>query len=227
MDTTALVSLVLGGFALMALFIVMGVVRAARHRERERARLAGIRRWAARFHWVVETSTTAQWQARLPSERGQGHGVTLMVSGVVNGRPVTVAEYFYVTESMADSGGSRSTTTHHLVVTATQLATDYSPIAVQPRRALSRLGRAMFGADATATGHEDFDRQFRVHTKNPTLVRTLLGRALISEHLAGRIPPWDLAGRDLLIWQRGRIDDPRQVPGLVMPLLRVADLLGR
>lgn len=46
----------------------------------------------------------------------------------------------------------------------------------------------MFGADATATGHKDFDRQFRVHTKNPTLVRTLLGPALITEHLAGRVP---------------------------------------
>jgi hypothetical protein len=113
----------------------------------------------------VETSTTAQWQARLPSERGQRHGVTLMVSGVINRRPVSVAEYFYVTESMADSKGSRSTTTHHLIVTATRLAADYPPIAVQPRHALSRLGRTMFGADATATGHNAFDRQFRVRTK--------------------------------------------------------------
>jgi hypothetical protein len=227
MDTTAVVSLVLGGVAVIALLVVMGVVGGARRRERERARLAGIRRWAAQVHWAVATSTTARWQARLPSEPGQPHGVTLMVSGVVDGWPVSVAEYFYVTESMADSDGSRSTTTHHLIVTATQLATDYPPIAVGPRRALSRLGRAMFGADATATGHRDFDRQFRVHTKNPTLVRALLGPALITEHLAGRVPPWDLAGHDLLISQRGRIEDPRQVPGLVMPLLRVADLLGR
>jgi hypothetical protein len=224
MDTTALLLLVL---AVIALLIVMGVVSAGRRRERERARLARIRRWAAHFHWVVETSTTAEWQARLPSGRGQRHGVTLVVSGVVNGRPVSVAEYFYVTESMADSNGSRSTTTHHLIVTAIQLATGYPPIAVQPRRMLSRLGRAMFGADDTATGHKDFDRQFRVRTKRPALVRTLLGPALITEHLAGRVPPWDLAGHDLLIWQRGQLDDPRQVPGLAMPLLRVADLLGR
>jgi len=62
------------------------------------------------------------------------------------------------------------------------------------RRALSRLNRAMFGPDVTATGHDTFDRQSRVHTTEPALVQTLLGPELISEHLAGRVPLWDLAG---------------------------------
>jgi hypothetical protein len=31
---------------------------------------------------------------------------------------------------------------------------------------------------------------------------------LITEHLAGQVPPWDLAGHDLLIWQGGHLDGP-------------------
>jgi hypothetical protein len=85
-------------------------------------------------------------------------------------------EYFCVTESMADSRGSRQW------------------------RALSRLNRTMFGADVTATGHDAFD-QFRVHTTEPALVQTLPGPELISEHLAGRVPLLDLARDDPLTWQ--------------------------
>lgn len=227
MDSSVLALLIFTGVAIVTLLVVLGMAHAARLRERERARLARIQQWAAHFHWTMATTTTSDWTTRLPSERGQQRGVTLIVSGVFHGWPVSVAEYFYVTESMADSDGSRSTTTNRLVVTVVRLATAYPPIAVQPRRALSRLGRSLFGADAAATGHQAFDRQFRIQTKQPALARTLFGPALITEHLAGRIPLWDLAGQDLLTWQRGRLDDPRQIPALATHLMRVADLLGR
>jgi hypothetical protein len=226
MDTTVVALSFLAGVTVIALLVVWGIASAARRRERERARLDRIHQWAAHFGWVVTTSVAVDWIARLPSERRQPRGVTLMVSGVVRGRPVAVAEYFYVAESMADSNGTRTTTTTHLIVTAVRLATAYPPIAVQPRRAMSRLGRAMFGAGVTSTGHNAFDRRFRVRTEEPALVRALFGPALLGEHLAGSVPLWDLAGYDLLTWQRGRLDDPRQIPALVASLVRVADLLA-
>ncbi len=158
---------------------------------------------------------------------GAGRGISLLVSGRMHNWPVGVAEYSYTTESMADSRGSRSTTTHHYLVTAVRLTASYPPLAVQPRGALSRLGRAMFGDNATATGHDPFDRQFRVHTKDPVYARAMVGPALITEHLAGRVPEWSLAGYDLLTWQSGQLSDPRHIPALAAPLVRVADLLGR
>jgi hypothetical protein len=93
--------------------------------------------------------------------------------------------------------------------------------------ALSRLGRSMFGDNAAATGHAAFDRQFRVQTRHPALAHSLLGPALITEHLAGRVPEWSLADRDLLTWQYGYISSPDQIVTFAAPLVRVAQLLGR
>jgi hypothetical protein len=84
----------------------------------------------------------------------------------------------------------------------------------------------MFGDNATATGHDSFDRRFRVQATDPAYAWSLVGPALITEHLAGTVPEWTLAGRDLLTWQSGALTDPRRIPSLAAPLVR-ADLLGR
>ncbi|MEV4400285.1 hypothetical protein [Nonomuraea sp. NPDC049607] len=204
----------------------------------ERKRQERIRQWAAYHGWTVKQRPTgdwgighsaarrrgpSDWAARLP---GRNHsGVSLLVSGAVYGRLLGVAEYSYETSS-SNSDGSSDTTTHHYIVTAVRLDAQYPPIAVVHRGPLSRLGRTMFGDNAAATGHEAFDRQFRVETRNPALARALLGPALIAAHLAGRVPAWSLAGPDLLAWQPGRIKDPDQIVTLVTPLVRVAELLG-
>lgn len=213
--------------------LITAVVRAERKRQER------IRQWAAHHGWTVQKWPTgdwgmgygtakrrgsSSWAARLPGKNR--HGVSLLVSGVVSGRLVGVAEYSYETTS-SDSDGSSSKTTHHYIVTAVRLDALYPPIAVVPRGALSRLGRTMFGDNAAATGHEAFDRQFRVDTKDPALARALLGPALIGEHLAGRVSAWSLAGSDLLAWRPGSIKDPDQIAALVIPLVRVAEFLGR
>lgn len=166
----------------------------------------------------------AEWAQRLPG--GNRHGVSLLVSGWLRNRHVGVAEYSYTTESR-NSDGSRDTTTYRFIAIAVRLTASYPPLAVHARGALSRLGRAMFGDNATATGHGAFDRKFRVQARDPAYARTMVGPALITEHLAGRVPEWSLAGYDLLTWQYGELSDPRQIPILAAPLVRVADLLGR
>jgi hypothetical protein len=123
------------------------------------------------------------WAKRLPNASGR---VSLLLSGVAYGRQVGVAEYSYTLESMADSKGSRSSTTYHFVVTVVWLDVVYPPLAVESRGALSRLGRAVFGDNAAATGHDAFDRRYRVRTRDPSLARSLLGPALIAAHLAVR-----------------------------------------
>jgi len=85
----------------------------------------------------------------------------------------------------------------------------------------------MFGNNAAATGHDPFDRHFRVRTKDPAYARTLVGPALITAHLAGQVPERSPAGYELLTRQSGELRDPCHIPSLVARLVRVADPLGR
>jgi hypothetical protein len=219
MEERTLTLLVLAGVGLVTLIVVLSVGAVRRQRARERERQRRIRQWTAHYGWNFTAQPVVDWAALLPGE--DRHGVSLLVSGRYYGRVVSVAEYSYTTTS----GDSR--TTHDLIVTAVRLDVSYPPLAVQPRGAVSRLGRSMFGDNASATGHEAFDRRFRVRTRDPALARCLLGPALIAEHLAGRVPEWSLAGRDLLTWQSGQIGNPRQIAAVAAPLVRVAQLLGR
>jgi hypothetical protein len=207
------------GFSIAAFTAVVLIALAVWRARRERARKAEISQWAVSRGWTVTPRPgVLEWTSRLPgTNRG---GVSLIVSGTVNGWPVRVAEYSYTTSS------EDSTTTHRYVVTAVLLAAWYEPVAVQSRGGISRLGKAIFGDNAAATGHEDFDRQFRVKTTDLATSRALLGPALIAEHLAGQIPAWSLAGQDLLAWQEGKIGDASRIEGLAAGLVRVATLMG-
>jgi hypothetical protein len=191
----------------------------------ERARRDRIRQWATQNGWSVTYRPKVDWWAQLPGHNRRGF--TMLVAGTVAGSSVAVADYSYTEESMADSSGHRSSWTHHYIVTAVRLDKSYPPITVQSRGALSSLGRSLFGDNAAATGNEPFDKQFRVRTKQPALSHTLLGPALMAEHLAGRVPAWSISGSDLLTWQSGTIKDPAQIPHLAGALVRVAQLLGR
>jgi hypothetical protein len=216
--------LAIGG-AVLGILIVALVVRAIR---KENARVAHIRRWAAANGWTFAKRQRPSWEARVPGTYRRG--ISLVVSGQVNGRPVSVAEYWYITESTSAGGGTgvnnTSTTTHLMVVTAVRMPLRYPPIAVRARGSLSRLGRAVFGDNAAATGHAEFDRRFRVHTKDPAAARALVGPALIADHLADRVPAWSLGGQDLLTWRDGKIRDPAEIPAMAAALTWVADRLG-
>jgi hypothetical protein len=213
----------------IALIVVAAVVSARRERERREA----LRRWAARHGWTYDERPVApDWTSRLPGRNRRG--VSLMLSGVVDGHPVDIAEYSYThtttsTTRNADGTSSTSTssTTYHYVAVVVRLPRPGPSIEVQPRHALSKLGRALFGDRATAVGHDPFDRAFSVGAKDPTVVRQLLGPALIDEHLAGRVPGWSLDGADLLTYQNGRLDGSERVADRAAPLVRVATLLGR
>jgi hypothetical protein len=209
-------STVVFGIALTVVVLIALVVWRAR---RERVREAEISQWAASRGWTFTPRPgDIDWTSRLPGNNRRG--VSLILSGTVYGWPVRVAEYSYTTSS------EDSTTTHRYLVTAVRLAAWYEPVAVQSRGGISRLGKAIFGDNAAATGNADFDRQFRVKTKDPATSHALLGPALIAEHLVGQIPAWSLAGPDLLAWQEGKIGDPSRIEALAAGLVRVATLLG-
>jgi hypothetical protein len=203
--------------ALMAVLIVVGVRREREHRQR-------IRQLAAYHGWTVTERPVVEWTTRLPGRNKRG--VSTLMSGMAYGWPASVAEYSYSTTS-TDSNGGTTTQHHHFIVAAVQLDEPYPPVAVELRGAMSRFGRTLFGANAAATGDDEFDREFRVKTRDPALARTLIGPALIDDHLAGRVPEWSIAGHYLLTWQPGRIGRTDPIAELAVPLVRVAQLLGR
>jgi hypothetical protein len=222
------------GAVLLVALVIATIVLLVRTMAAERERIARIERWARENDWCVRHRPEAGWTDRLPGRARRG--LSLEVRGSAHGYPVAVAEYSYATTTTTPTpttapngtgGTTTSTTTHHFVVTVVGLGAAHPPVAVLPRGAVSRLGRALFGERLTAVGHPEFDRLFRVRTDHPDLARSVLGPALVKEHLAGTVPVWDLAGYELLTWETGRIDDPRWIPARTDALVRVAMLMGR
>jgi hypothetical protein len=204
------------GLLLLGAALIFAIVDVQRKRKRHDR----IAQWAAEHCWSITKKPAVSWAGQLPGRNGR---VRLLVCASIGGLTVGVAEYTYTTSS--GSSGPSSNTTKNLLVTTIRLPHRYSAIAVVRRGVLSQLGRAMLGDTAFATGDAEFDDRFRIDTRHPDLARALVGPALIAEHLAEHIPTWSLADHDLLTWQDGKIGDPEQIPALVEPLMRVAQLL--
>jgi hypothetical protein len=210
----------LGGIALVVFLSVFSI-------RRERKRQDRLRQWATGHEWTYTPRPSTNWPARLPGHNKRG--VTLALSGQVQGRPVSVGEYYYTetqSTSNADGTSGSSSTTHHFVVVAIWFNEQYPPIGVRPRGMFSKMGRALFG-DEREVGHDQFDREFRVTTKDAAYARRMVGPGLVQAHLAKAVPAWDLRGNELMAYYTGRIGEPERIPAFIDPVLRVAALLGR
>ncbi|GLH99570.1 hypothetical protein Pa4123_48460 [Phytohabitans aurantiacus] len=217
------------GLALLIAFVVLATVLGIRH---ERRRRAALRDWAHRNEWRYVEAPRVDWMSRLPGTSQRR--VTLALTGVLDGREVTVADYSYTrTSTSTTTGGdgrsqtSTSSTTHHLVVVVVTLPEPGPTLAVERRGGLSKLGRAIFGDKPAALGDERFDSKFRLTGPDPDTIRRYVGPSLAAEHIAGRVPPWSLYGRQLLTYYEARLDDAERILALAQPLVRVAHLLGR
>ncbi|MCW6010565.1 hypothetical protein K1W54_39355 [Micromonospora sp. CPCC 205371] len=225
-----LVPIVIGlGLALLITFVVVATVLGIRH---ERRRRSALQDWARRNGWRYVESPRVEWMSRLPGTSQRR--VTLALTGVLNGREVTVADYSYTRTSTSTTAGgdsgsrtSTSSTTHHLVVVVVSLPEPGPTLAVERRGGLSKLGRAIFGDKPTALGDEQFDSKFRLTGPDPDTIRRYVGPALAAEHIAGRVPPWSLYGTQLLTYYESRLDDAEQILAFAEPLVRVTYLFGR
>ncbi|GIJ47281.1 hypothetical protein Val02_41670 [Virgisporangium aliadipatigenens] len=220
-------ALVTGGLCtvfgvVIAAALALVVVSVILNSHRERRRHDALRVWAKHHGWYLREQPPVDWADRLPGRNPRG--VSLSVHGTVDGRTVTVAEYSYTTSS-TDAHGNSTSETHRFVVTAVRLPTMYPTLSIERRSGLSKLGRAVFGDAATAIGDERFDRMYRIRTVVPVQVHSVLSPALVSEHIAGRVPVWSVQGTELLSYRKGRIEAPEQIPALAAPLVRVAELL--
>jgi hypothetical protein len=214
----------------IAVVVVIGVISG----QRSRARTAALNDWALRNEWTVARRPAVTWGRRMPGRNRRG--VSLAVSGLLNGRSVTIAEYSYTTSSTTThpagmgpggtaGGTTTNTTTHRYVLTVVRLSRAYPSIGVYQRGTLSKLGRSLFGDKSTALGQEEFDRAFRVTADQPGLVSTVLSRDVVAAQVAGELPDWSVEGNELLTFRSGQLGDPAGIPAQFAPLLRVADLL--
>jgi hypothetical protein len=218
-------SVVVGGAVCLGAFLALAIVLAVAARRRERRRREALQVWAVRSGWQYRPRPQVEWWRRMPGRNKRG--VALALSGVVGGRPASAAEYSYTTTSTTHYGASVQSTssTHHYVLYVVRLRGPWPAMAVQRRGAASRFGRALFGDRATAVGYEPFDSAFRVSAEHAEQVRGLLGRELLAEHVAGRLPDWSLHGDELMTMETGLIADPAIIPGRLAALVRIADLL--
>ena len=218
-------SLIVGAVAVFGVLFALGILLAVLSWRREKARVEGLRQWAVRYGWTVTTKPAVDWGQRMPGHNKRG--VTLALSGGLAGRSVTIAEYYYSRTSTTSSGNGYSTETtrtYRYVLLVVRLARPGPTMAVVERGALSRFGRILFGDNATAVGQPDFDRTYRVVTKDRM---AMLAPTLVQEHVQGRVPEWSLYGNELLTYRGGRIGDPASIADQFGPLLRVADVLER
>jgi hypothetical protein len=192
---------VAGGLCCLAMIMLVAAVTVAQRR-RDRREHERWRQWADRHGWSFISRPSVVWSRQVPGE------VRFAVTGIVQGRRVTVAE---CAETDAD------TNTTHFVAAVVSLRHPLPDTAVSPRGAVSRL----LGTGAKA-GRADFDRAFRIRGTDPQW----LSEALIEAHLNGTVPAsWNVHGTNLTTVRRGRLapDQVHRFAGEVQPL---AELLG-
>ncbi|WP_147404330.1 hypothetical protein [Nocardia panacis] len=193
----------------------------------ERQRRRTLARWAAAHRWSFARAGRAGWTNRLPGRNRQGLGVTL--SGRMDGRTVTIADYQYQTTSTrtgSDGNTHRRKHNHRYIVVMIQLDRAHPPVAITTRGLLSQLGRSLFGDRPTATGNPYFDRDFRVLSPNPTHAKELVGPPLMAAHLGDAVPTWSIVGTELVTYSPGYLRDPSRIPAYACGPLRIAALLG-
>ena len=214
----------------LVLVVVLLVLLARRTLRRERERQQRLAAWAQQHEWTYAQRPAGEWAwtARLPGRSRRG--VSLAMSGSLEGHAVTVAEYFYRTSSSGtDASGtsSSSETTHRLAVEVVRLPRGYPPVEVAPRSAVSRLTHSLFGEGKISTGDAEFDRRFTIRSRDPVTARALVGPTLVAAHRADRVPAWSLDGEELVTYRHGVLQGPDDVLPLVAPLVEVARLLRR
>ncbi|MET8151447.1 hypothetical protein ACIBSW_17275 [Actinoplanes sp. NPDC049668] len=206
--------------ALCIVFAALIAVIAVYSVRRERRRKARLQQWADRNGWTLTLRPDVDWGRRLPG--GNRHGVGPTFSAILDGRPVSVAEY-----SVTDASDGTTTNTHHHVVTVARLSRPLPPTQVEPRGRTSRLKNRILGPGDTATGNPDFDREFRIHTNDPATLHHWFTAPLITAHLTRQVPPsWSVQGTELLCHQPGRLN-PNQIRDHAAAVLPLADQLDR
>ncbi len=190
-------------FAVVAVVVLIFVNAAAARKRREAMfAAAAIRGWT----FTPERPDLVQrWTEGAPFGTGDSRRARDVLSGVIKDREFEAFTYSYETSS-TDSKGNRTTTTHRFAVVALALPAFLPTLEVTPEsvfhRALDAIG---IGSDIDLES-EDFNRAYRVSSKDPKFASDLLPPKVMERLLAGPRFGWRVAGPWVLTWSQGTLD---------------------
>ncbi len=190
-------------FIIAAVFVAVVAVSALIDRRNRRE----LQAWATSRGWTYRENGGGDWAGFLPQGRRR-NGVKIQLNGTWQGRPITLADYWYKT--VHSNGQTRTTRTHHLTTVVVHLAAPY-PVVVLHSRTLGSLGLGVAQAvgrhPANLTGIPEFDSRFRIEAGQHD-ARKLVTAQVVHATLQGNLPPWQLRGRDLIIAWPGSLNAP-------------------
>jgi hypothetical protein len=178
--------------------------------------------WAAARGWSYREDGGGDWAAFLP--QGYRRRVKIEMAGPWQGRPMTVAHYWY----QVRHSSRNAPRTYHLTVVVVRLAVPHPTVVLYPR-ALGSVGHGIAKAvglpSANATGVREFDNRYRIDAGLGARAELVTEQA-IRVTLEADLPPWQLRDRDLIIAWRGSPNMPSLDQKLAQAFALAAQLDG-
>ena len=178
-----------------------------RHREALHALAAG-RGWT----YTRRDDGWAHCFSGTPFGRGDSRRALNVLQGEHGGRRFVAFDYSYTTSS-TDSNGHRRTTTHRYAVTAVQVPAWLPPLELTPENVLTRIGGAL-GATDVELESEDFNRRYRVNTRDPRFAYDVLHPRTMQALLERPTVNLRLCGAEAISWDSGRTNPAELVDRL-------------
>jgi hypothetical protein len=170
----------------------------------DKKRRALLQAFALSNGWTYEADNSA-WCDRFvgtPFGEGDSRRARNVLQGRYGERDMVAFDYSYETSS-TDSKGNRTTTTHRFAVCALRLPAVLPTLELTPESALTRLAGHLGFADVELES-EDFNRHYRVSTRNPKFAYDVLNPRAMAALLARPALHMRLSGIDALCWENGR-----------------------
>jgi hypothetical protein len=210
-------------FFLLGVLVVAGLaIYAAIANSKRRERLfaaATARGWT---YTAEQPELVSRWTGT-PFGRGDSRHAREVLSGSWRGAGFWAFTYSYETSS-TDSKGARTTTTHRYAVTALALPAYLPTLEVAPESLMGRFSQAVgIGSDIDVES-EDFNRTFRVESRDRKFASDVLTPRLVEALLAGPRDPWRIEGPCILTWDTGTVE-VEQVDGRLAALQLVVSAI--
>lgn len=155
------------------------------------------------YTFVVEDDGWCNRWSGAPFSEGDHRRARNVVTGHIGDRPFAAFDYSYQTHS-SDGKGNTTTTTHHFVVASLQLPTYLPGLQVTPESVFSRIGNVL-GFDDIELESEDFNRHFRVGSRDRKFACDVLTPRTMEALLKRPSIGWRIEGTDILGWQDGEL----------------------
>jgi len=177
--------------------------------KQEQKRHALLFQWATNsgFSYVREDDSWCVRWDRAPFGEGDHRRAENVVTGVDHSRPFACFDYSYETHSSDGRGGS-STTTHRYVVSSVQLPTYLPVLQVTPQSLFTRFGHALGLEDDIELESEDFNRRFRVSSRDPKFASDVLSPRTMQALLTRPDLSWRFDGQAAVAWREGKLTPP-------------------